>query len=647
MELLSRIQSPKDLKKLTKPELLTLCSEIRNYLGEVIPAVGGHFASSLGVVELTVALHYCLDAPRDRLIWDVGHQAYVHKILTGRRDALKNIRQFGGISGFPRPTESEYDAFGTGHASTSISAALGFCIARDLQAENYRVVAIIGDGSLTGGMAYEALNNAGQSGKNLLVILNDNNMSISPNVGAIAYYLNAIITNPLYQRIKNEVWDLTGKIPPITEKIRSLAKKTESSLKAIFLPGMLFEDLGFRYFGPVNGHDLNELISYLNRLKDLPGPMLLHVLTKKGKGFSDAEKNPEKYHGIKPLAVKNNRTPSVSKIQPYTDIFGKTIVQLAEKNPKICAITAAMCDGTGLNEFHQRYPDRFFDVGIAEEHAVTFAAGLTAGGFRPVVSIYSTFLQRAFDQIIHDVALQKLPVVFAVDRAGLVGEDGPTHHGSFDLSYLNLIPNVIVSAPKNGQELRNLLYTATQQEDYPFVIRYPREMTPDTVNMESDFEQITIGSWEIVQEGEDILILAVGSMVQESINTLSILNEHKIYPTIVNCRFIKPFAEQLLRNLLNKHQQVFTIEENSLQGGFGQKISSFLMNEGYSQKVSLYLKGLPDEFITHGERSILLEKAGLSAMHLAEWILSVVKNKKVHSKFLREHSLLGTLFFSL
>ena len=647
MNHLSKIQSPADLKKLERTELLDLCADIRNYLVEIISSIGGHFASSLGVVELSVALHYCFDTPQDQLVWDVGHQAYVHKILTGRKEALKNIRQFGGISGFTKRSESAYDPFGAGHASTSISAALGLCTARDLKAEKHRVVAIIGDGSLTGGLAYEGLNNAGQSGKNLLVILNDNHMSISPNVGAIAYYLNEIITNPIYQRIKKEVWDLTGKIPSITEKLRTIAKKTESSLKAMILPGMLFEDLGFRYFGPVDGHDLNELISYLNRIKDLPGPILLHVLTKKGKGFSDAEKHPEKYHGIKPFALPQVITPEVPKQLTYTDIFGKVLVQLAELDPKICAITAAMCDGTGLNDFNQRFPDRFFDVGIAEEHAVTFAAGMAAGGFRPVVSIYSTFLQRAFDQIIHDVALQKLPVVLAIDRGGLVGEDGPTHHGSFDLSYLNLVPDLVIASPKNGQELRNLLYTATRQNEFPFVIRYPRDLAPDETDLNTSFEKMDLGSWEVIHAGEKILLLAVGSMVQESIKTLAMLKKYKLNPTLVNCRFIKPIDESLLSELLDTHQLVFTIEENSLQGGFGQKIGSFVMSGEYARKISLHHQGLPDQFITHGERQLLLDKVGLSADHLVKWIVSAVKGKKADMKLLAEHSIIGSLIASL
>lgn len=625
MDLLSQINYPNDLKHLSIVELKQLASEIRNYLVEIIPSIGGHFASSLGVVELTVALHHVYNTPRDLLIWDVGHQAYVHKILTGRKEAIKHIRQFGGISGFCKRNESPYDVFGAGHASTSISAALGFATARDLKGEDYHVVAVIGDGSLTGGLAYEGLNNAGQSGRNMLVILNDNNMSISPNVGAIATYLNAIITNPLYQKIKNEVWDLTAKIPPFTQKIRSLARRTQDSIKTFILPGLFFEDLGFRYFGPVNGHDLNELTQILGRIKNLPGPKLLHVLTKKGKGYSEAEEHPDKYHGIKGSAQKKTKTPA-KPVQSYTEVFGKSICRLAEKSKSVCAITAAMCDGTGLNEFRDRFPERFFDVGIAEGHALTFAAGLAASGIRPVVSIYSTFLQRGFDQIIHDIALQKLPVVMTLDRAGLVGEDGPTHHGTFDISYLNAIPHLIISAPKNGQELRDLLYTALLQDRQPFAIRYPRGQAPDVVDFDSGYREIPIGSWELVREGKNVLILAVGTMVEESLQAAKLLHRHHIDAAVVNCRFIKPLDENLLHELLPHYKDVFAVEENAVESGFGSKISTFVHQHGYADHLHLHIKGIPDRFIEHGDRRKLLELAGLSAEKIANWILEKAEN---------------------
>ena len=628
MEILPLINYPEDLRKLSREQLTELAQEIRSYLVEIISSIGGHFASSMGVVELTIALHYIFQTPKDLLIWDVGHQAYVHKILTGRKDELRHIRQYGGISGFCKRSESPFDVYGAGHASTSISAALGFATARDIKGEDHKVVAIIGDGSLTGGLAYEGINNAGQSGRNMLVILNDNNMSISPNVGAISNYLNAIITNPLYHKIKNEVWDLTAKIPPFTDKIRSLARKTQESIKTFILPGAFFEDLGFRYFGPVNGHDLTELLQILDRIKDLRGPLLLHVLTKKGKGYSEAEKHPDKYHGIKPINQKKKTDKKAKKDSlSYTEIFGKTVTQLAEKNDKLCAITAAMCDGTGLNEFRDKFPERFFDVGIAEEHALTFAAGLAGNGIRPLVSIYSTFLQRGFDQIIHDVALQRLPVIFGIDRGGLVGEDGPTHHGTFDISYLNIVPDIIVAAPSNGQELRNLLYTALKQDDLPFAIRYPRDKAPDKINFNAKLKELPIGSWEIVQQGKDVLILAVSTMVAESLKTVEILNEHGINPTIVNCRFIKPMDEKLLHKLLRENQLIFTIEENSLEGGFGHKIAAFAQENGYSKRINLQMKGIPDRFIEHGARVKLLELSGLSAEKIAEWIVSRTNSK--------------------
>ncbi|MEJ2636410.1 MAG: 1-deoxy-D-xylulose-5-phosphate synthase [Calditrichia bacterium] len=622
MEILQSINSPEDLKTLNREELGKLSEEIRHYLVEVIPAVGGHFASSLGVVELTIALHYIFNTPEDQLVWDVGHQAYAHKVITGRRDELKSIRQYSGISGFPKRSESVYDTFGVGHASTSISAALGLAAARDLQGKKNKVVAIIGDGSLTGGLAFEGLNNAGQSGRNLLVVLNDNNMSISPNVGAISNYLNLIITNPFYEKVKAEVWDFTARIPPLTDKIRSLVRRTQDSIKTFILPGLFFEDLGFRYFGPINGHSLDELLQILGRIKDLPGPILLHVLTKKGKGFAEAEEHPEQYHGISANHVNGAANPSEKKTYSYMDIFGKTMIQLAEKNEKLCAITAAMGEGTGLHNFQHKFAERFFDVGIAEGHAVTFAAGLAAAGSRPVVAIYSTFMQRAFDQMIHDVALQKLPVIFAMDRAGIVGEDGPTHHGAFDISYANSIPDLIISAPKNGLELRNLLYTAQVQSEFPFVIRYPRSKAPDFIDFQEKFKEIPIGSWEIVHTGKKLLVLSVGTMVEESLRTLEILQKSGLNPTVINCRFVKPFDEKMLHDLLRTHKQIYTIEENSREGGFGQKIAAFLHEHGYGDHVHLKIKGIPDQFLTHGAREVMLEKAGLSAGKIAEWILT-------------------------
>jgi 1-deoxy-D-xylulose-5-phosphate synthase len=451
--MLARIASPDDLRALPVNQLAQVCAELRSYIWETVNRVGGHLAPSLGVVELTVVLHYLFDTPRDRILWDVGHQGYGHKVLTGRREALRTIRQYGGISGFLKPKESPYDVFGAGHASTAISAALGVATARDLQGEKYRVVAVVGDGGMTGGLAYEGMNNAGVSGRNLILILNDNGMSISPNVGAISRYLTGVISHPFFNRMKADIWALTEKMPR-SQTLRQFVRRVEESLKTLFTPGMLFEDLGFRYFGPIDGHNLRELISVLEKVRDFEGPILVHVQTRKGKGYSMAEVDPQKYHGVKPVAAGSGKIEPARPVLAYTDVFAHALQELAAKEPRLLAVTAAMADGTGLLRFARAYPDRFFDVGIAEGHAVTFCAGLAMQGLRPVAAIYSTFLQRAFDQIVHDVALQHLPVVFCLDRAGLVGEDGPTHHGVFDLTYLGCIPGMVVAAPRNGRELR-------------------------------------------------------------------------------------------------------------------------------------------------------------------------------------------------
>ncbi|HLA38943.1 MAG TPA: 1-deoxy-D-xylulose-5-phosphate synthase, partial [Candidatus Glassbacteria bacterium] len=502
---LSNIDSPADVKALTLDELRELCGEIREYLVSVVCECGGHLAPNLGVAELTVALHYIYDSPRDRIIWDVGHQCYVHKILTGRREAFSRLRQDGGISGFPNPEESPCDAFIAGHASTSISAALGYATARDLAGKDFSVIAVIGDGSLSGGLAYEGLNNAGASARNLLVVLNDNQMSISPNVGAFSRYLNEIILDPRYNKFKKDIWEVTEKLPVGKAEVRKFARRLEESLKGLVLPGMLFEELGFNYYGPIDGHNLEELIHALKAVKALKGPVLLHVLTKKGKGYEHAEANPTRFHGTPAFDAKTGHSKS-APIPSYSRFFGEAAVELAEANPRILAITAAMPDGTGLNLFRDRIPQRFFDVGIAEQHAVTFAAGLAKVGARPLVAIYSTFLQRAFDMLIVDVALQNLPVVFGLDRAGIVGDDGPTHNGVFDLSFLSLIPNMIVAAPKDEVELRDLLYTAFLQEQAPFSLRYPRGSGVGLIRS-LRFRELPVGSWEYLEEGRDVAVL--------------------------------------------------------------------------------------------------------------------------------------------
>ncbi|MFQ5824911.1 MAG: 1-deoxy-D-xylulose-5-phosphate synthase [bacterium] len=611
-EILSTINSPKDLKNLSIDDLEKLCVEIREYFVDVITGIGGHFAPSLGVVELTVALHYLYNIPKDKLIWDVGHQGYVHKILTGRREALKTIRQYKGISGFLKRNESEYDEFGAGHASTSISASLGFAMARDLKGFAHKVVAIIGDGALTGGLAYEALNNAGSLKKDILVILNDNHMSISPNVGAISKYLTEITTDPLYNKIKDEIWGLTERMPFGKKKVRRFVRKVEESLKNLMVPGLFFEELGFRYFGPVNGHDLRELIPTLKRLKNIKGPKVLHVLTVKGKGVDYAEKDSCKFHSVSPPAKQSagdEKTPP--KPPSYNTVFTQALIELSEKDDRIVAITAAMAEGTGLVNYQKKFPERFFDVGIAEAHAVTFAAGLAAQGIRPVAAIYSTFLQRAFDQIIHDVALQHLPVVFALDRAGLCGSDGPTHHGAFDFSYLTLIPSLIVTAPKDGDELRNLLYTAFAQDEAPFAIRYPKDSCVRLTEGHK-FKKIPIGTWEILEEGKDLVMLAVGTMVTNALKASSQLKKTGYSVGVVNCRFVKPLDVSLIKKLVEEYDQIITIEENVLKGGFGSQVAQYLLNNNFDFGKINHL-GIPDQFIEHGSRAILLENIGLSA----------------------------------
>ncbi len=608
---LDRIDSPEDVRRLTIPELVGLSAEIRDRIVSVVSQHGGHLAPSLGAVELTVALHYVFDTPRDKIIWDVGHQAYAHKLITGRRQSFDTIRQYGGISGFCKRSESEYDVFDAGHASTSISSALGMACARDLAGENFRVVAVIGDGSMTGGLSFEGLNNAGALGKDLIVVLNDNTMSISKNVGALSAYLTDLIANPLYNRLKDDIWLLTGKMPRVGRRLRALVHRTEESLKGFLVPGMVFEALGFRYFGPIDGHNYTQLIRTLKQIKEISGPVLLHVLTKKGRGYRFAEEDAPKFHGIGAFEKINGTVKKSKRAPSYTEVFGSTMVKMAARDKKIIAITAAMSIGTGLTEFARRYPDRFFDVGIAEQHAVTFAAGLACQGMRPVAAIYSTFLQRAFDQIVHDVALQCLPVVFAIDRGGLVGEDGPTHHGVLDLSMLRQIPNMTIAAPKDEDELRHLLYTATRYEQGPIAVRYPRGSGVG-VPMTSRLKTIDIGTWEVLRQGRDTAILAVGSMVHPALQASDDLAQNSVDTTVVNCRFVKPLDEALLKDIFGRHKHVLTVEENVLPGGFGDAVMEFLERNGL-RDVTVSCMGLPDQFIEHGARDRLLEDVALNA----------------------------------
>ncbi len=611
MALLEKINSPKDLKKLTYEELEQLAKEIRDYMIDVLSKVGGHVAPNLGAVELTLALHYVFDSPKDKIIWDVGHQAYPHKIITGRRDLLPTIRQFGGISGFTKRDESPHDIFGAGHASTSLSAALGIATARDLLGEKFHVVAVIGDGALTGGMAMEALNNIGHLQKDMIVVLNDNEMSIAENVGAVSNHLSKLVSTPVYYKFKEELWEFLGKLPSekLSRRARELAKKLKEGLKNLAIPTILFEEFGFEYIGPLHGHDIKVLVETFKKVKKARGPILIHVLTKKGKGYKPAEEKTELFHGLGPFDKKTGEPIKKPGPPRYTRVFGDTVVELAEKDDKIVAITAAMPLGTGLDRFRERFPERFFDVGIAEQHAVTFAGGLSLMGVKPFVAIYSTFLQRAYDQIIHDIALQKLPVRFFLDRGGLVGEDGPTHHGVFDLSYLRLIPNVVIMAPKDADEFRNMIYTAYRYEEGPIAVRYPRDRVPmEPLNRE--FEEIQIGKWEVLREGKDIAILAVGTMVLPAVEAAALLSQEGVHPFLVNARFVKPMDAEILDRIVEEFDTVITIEENTVIGGFGSGVLEELAKRGF--KGSIKNIGIPDKFIEHGARKKLLEVVGLT-----------------------------------
>ncbi|NPA15964.1 MAG: 1-deoxy-D-xylulose-5-phosphate synthase [Deferribacteres bacterium] len=612
---LTRINSPSDLKKLSVKELEQLAEEIRRYIVQVVSRKGGHLAPSLGVVELTIALHYVFDSPKDKIIWDVGHQSYVHKILTGRRREFITLRERGGISGFPKMEESEYDAFGTGHSSTSISAALGIAVARDLLKEDFEVIAVIGDGALTAGLAWEGLNHAGEEKRKLIVVLNDNEFSISPTSGALSHYLSRKLADPTYLKIREEIRKhLTTK--PGGEAIITLFKKFEESFKGFFTPGVLFEELGFKYVGPVRGHKLKELISTFKQVRKANEPILVHVLTRKGKGYKPAEENPRSFHGVGPFNIETGKPVKKGKIT-YTEAFSEAIVRLAENDPQIVAITAAMPDGTGLSKFSERFPERFFDVGIAEQHAVVFAAGLATQRLKPVCAIYSTFLQRAYDQIVHDVALQKLHVVFCLDRAGIVGEDGPTHHGAFDISYLRHIPNMVIMAPKDEEELAHMLFTALNT-DQPTAIRYPRGEATGK-GLPDEFKSIPIGTGEVLKEGKEIALLAIGNMVYPALSAAQIIQEELgISPTVINARFAKPLDELLISDTASTHRLVVTLEENALCGGFGSAVLELLSEKGI--KTPILRIGIPDRFIPHGSASILRDELGFTPEKIARKI---------------------------
>ncbi|MBI5406695.1 MAG: 1-deoxy-D-xylulose-5-phosphate synthase [Nitrospirae bacterium] len=623
MKYLDTINSPADLKKIPIEELPVLAGEIRERIIGVVSQTGGHLASNLGIVELTIALHYIFDAPDDRFVWDVGHQTYVHKLLTGRREAFHTLRQYGGISGFPKPDESPYDTFNVGHSGTSLSSALGMVEARDKKCRKEKVIVVIGDGAMTAGMVFEGLNHTGDLKKDIIVVLNDNEMSISRNVGAISSYLSKIITGEFYTRVKRETEQLIKNIPRIGTPMLKVAKKAEESVKGLVGPGTLFEELGFRYIGPIDGHRFDHLFPTLENIKRLHGPVLVHVVTKKGKDYPPAENDPASFHGVSSYDIKTGVPLNKSPLPSYTKIFGQTLIRLAEKDERIVAISAAMPEGTGLSDFAKRFPDRFYDVGIAEQHGVTFSAGFATGGFHPVVAIYSTFLQRAYDQIVHDVCLQNLPVTFAIDRAGLVGEDGPTHHGAFDISYLRHIPNIVLMAPKDEAELRHMLYTSIHLPG-PSAIRYPRGAGIGA-DLSSPFRTLKTGKGEILLEGEDVAIVALGSMVYPSMKAAEILQRDGIEAAVINARFAKPLDESMILDLASRYGRIVTVEDGVLSGGFGSALLEVLEKSGITG-ICMKRIGIPDKFVEHGSIRELQRVYGLDAEGIAREVGAFVKN---------------------
>lgn len=616
---LEKIHKCNDIKKLPAGELPILADEIREFLIEKVSKNGGHLASNLGVVELTMALHLCLNLPEDRIIWDVGHQSYTHKILTGRKEGFDRLRKFGGMSGFPKRNESDCDCFNTGHSSTSISAGLGMVRARELSHDNYHVVSVIGDGSLTGGMAYEALNNASSLNSNFMIVLNDNDMSISKNVGGMSRYLSGLRTFRGYNNLKENVTATLNRIPGIGSSLVQNISRTKNGIKQLMIPGMLFENMGITYLGPVDGHDIDALIQVINDAKNLDRAVLIHVRTQKGRGYDPAVSHPEKYHGISPFDKETGK-PLKKRVQTYTDVFSEAMCRIGEENTSVTAITAAMAGGTGLSEFAKRFPKRFFDVGIAEEHAVTYAAGLAVGGFHPVVAVYSSFFQRAYDQILHDVSIQNLPVILAIDRAGLVGDDGETHQGIFDISYLKMIPNMTLFAPKNKQEMEDGLAFAVRHNG-PFAIRYPK--TAAYTGFSDKREPIRLGKCEILEEGKEIALLAYGSMVETAGEVMERLKEAGYEPTLVNLRFAKPLDFECIGRLAKTHSLLVAMEENVLSGGVGEEIGCYLAS--HSCAVSFLPVGIPDRFVPQGSIDELKKQLGLDAGSIAKQVLEAAK----------------------
>ena len=625
MSILARLESTAALKTLSRDELRTLAAEIREELIDTCSRTGGHIGAGLGVVELAVALHHAFDTPFDQIVWDVGHQGYPHKLLTGRRDRMETLRQEGGISGFLKRSESEYDTFGAGHAATAISAALGMATARDIRGEKFKVVAVVGDGALTCGLSYEGLNNAGASDRDILVVLNDNEMSIAPNVGAISRYLGSVQRNPIYNRVRSAIGNIVDDLPGPLSAVGSLVRKWEESVKTFLTPGVLFEELGFRYFGPIDGHDIDALVDTLSAVRDLDTPRLVHVITQKGKGFP-AGAHDEKWHALPPGhdPATGKQLKQSSANPAYTAVLGKGLTELATEQRDVVAITAAMPTGTGTSVFARTHPDRFFDVGIAEGHAVTFAAGLATRGVRPVVAIYSTFLQRAYDNIIHDVAIQHLPVVFCMDRAGLVGEDGPTHMGLYDIAYMLAVPGMTVTAPMNGREMLGLLRTAVTH-DGPFALRYPRDATPDSVPAISEIDAVRYGTWDVVRKGSDFAILATGTMVLPCIEAANTLAASGVDVTVVNCRFIKPYDSLTLAGVIADHKQVLVVEEGTVVNGFGALMARVIQQLDPTVRVGTH--GVPDCFIEQAPRKSQLAAVGLDAAGIARRVRAQLESE--------------------
>lgn len=623
---LERIQQANDIKKLNKEEWPLLAEEIRQFLIEKISVSGGHLASNLGVVELTMALHLAFYLPEDKIVWDVGHQSYTHKILTGRREGFDGLRKYGGMSGFPKRKESDCDCFDTGHSSTSISAGLGYALARQIKGEDYKVVSVIGDGALTGGMAYEALNNASRIRSNFIIVLNDNNMSISENVGGLSKHLSNLRTAESYQVVKTGIANSLSQIPVYGERVVERIRKTKSGIKQLFVPGMLFENMGILYLGPVDGHDISGMVKVLKEAQRLQGPVLVHVITQKGRGYAPAERHPARFHGTEPFDIETGLPIKKRVKSNYTDIFSTVMRKLGDRDDKVVAVTAAMADGTGLKRFKNMFPERFFDVGIAEEHAVTFAAGLAAAGLKPVVAVYSSFLQRAYDQILHDVCIQNLPVVFAVDRAGLVGSDGETHQGIFDISYLSNIPNMTIMAPKNKWELSDMIKFAVDFPS-PIAIRYPRGEAYEGLK---DFRApVVYGESEMIYEESEIALIALGSMVKTGEEVRLKLKEMGYKVTLVNARFAKPLDEKLLLTLAKKHKLIVTMEENVINGGFGEHVTEFY-SENVKKKVSLVHIAIKDDYVEHGNVEILRREVGIDRDSVVEKILNkydMIKSK--------------------